>query len=177
VARTSSDNGEAVTPGMTGGRIFLQATPAHRRHYGQAGIPYRTRGCDARIIDDQCQPLDQGRPATCMVADRGARVSFSLSSDNTGNGKCSLDAILGLIFGALCRQPKTCLAPAALSSANRSRKRAGLRRAARALPGIMSQSSTSARSCRARRSLDRQTPRCAPAAPPALPRYRLVAPD
>src|SRR5258707_13133715 len=43
VARTSSDNGEAVTPGMTGSD-FPSATPAHRRHYGQAGIPDRTRG-------------------------------------------------------------------------------------------------------------------------------------
>ena len=75
------------------GRILPSATPAHRRHSGRAETPDRTRGGCAPSSMISASRLIRVSPATCMVGRFSARVSASFSSDSTGNGRCSRDAI------------------------------------------------------------------------------------
>src|SRR3954447_11851946 len=78
-----------------------------------------------------------------MVGKFRARVSASLSSESTGNGRCSREAISVWYALLWVERPNTCAAPAAFSSANRSRNAQVWGVQPRA-PGIMSQSSTNA---------------------------------
>ena len=77
-----------------------------------------------------------------MVGKFRARVSASFSSESTGNGRCSREAISVWYALLWVERPNTWAAPAAFSSANRSRNAQVCGVQPRA-PGIMSQSSTS----------------------------------
>ena len=110
-------------------RVFLQP----RQHI--AGIPVGRKHRiehmgDARIVDDQRQSLDQVSPATSIVGKSSARVSASFSSDKTGNGRCSREAISVWYVVALRRQAEHVPGARGLQFREQIAERTGLRRAA-----------------------------------------------
>ena len=120
---------------------------------------------DPGVVDDQREALDQRQARDLHGRQiQGARQRQLLVREHRER-QMQPRGHLGLVRVALGREAEHLAAPAAFSSANRSRNAQVCGVQPRA-PGIMSQSSTR-RSCRARRCADRRTPRSGHAAPTA----------
>ena len=109
---------------------FPSARPAHRRHSGRAERPGRNTCVMRALSMIIASRLIMVSPATCMVGRSSARVSASFSSDSTGNGKCSREAISVWYSLLWVDSPNTCSGAGGLQLREQVAERAGLRRAA-----------------------------------------------